>query len=293
MKKFHQLLAALLLATFFASFAAAAGDPKPDALPKPDRVVEYKKVGETKLHLHVFNPPGHQVAGKTPAIVLFFGGGWKSGKPDQFYKQCAYLASRGLVAISAEYRTETSSGTSPQECVKDGKSALRWLRNHAVEFGIDPDRIAAGGGSAGAHVAAATATLKGFNEAGEDTKTSCRPAALVLFNPVFDNGPQGYGHDRVKDYWKEFSPIDHIDSNTPPTVVFLGTNDKLIPVDTGKRFQKSMQLAGVRCDLHLYEGEGHGFFNKVKFAETLIEADRFLTSLGYLKGEPTLSAGGK
>lgn len=283
----------LLLITLLVPLLADAADEKKsktNELPKPERIVEYKKVGDTALHLHVFNPPGHKVSDKRPAIVFFFGGGWNGGTPTQFYGQSAYFASRGMVAISAEYRTKKSSNTSPQECVKDGKSAVRWLRGHAGELGIDPDRIAAGGGSAGGHVAAATGTLKEFNEAGEDTMISCRPNALVLFNPVFDNGPQGYGHDRVKDYWKEFSPIDNIDANTPPTVVFLGTKDNLIPVDTAKRFQKLMKDAGGRCELHLYEGQPHGFFNKEKYKETLIEADKFLVSLGYLQGEPTLSA---
>ena len=286
------LLTALLLTPILAT-QAAEPKQKQGEQPKPDQIVEYKKVGDTVLHLHVFHPPGHKASDKTPAIVFFFGGGWVGGNPSQFYKQSAYLASRGMVAISAEYRTQKSSGTTPQECVKDGKSAMRWVRSHAAELGIDPDRLAAGGGSAGGHVAAATGTLKGFNEDGEDTKTSCRPNALVLFNPVFDNGPQGYGYDRVKDYWKEISPMDNIDASTPPTTVFFGTKDKHVPVATAKRYEKLMQDAGGRCDLHLYEGEEHGFFNTAKFAATLTEADIFLTSLGYLKGEPTLSTGKK
>jgi acetyl esterase/lipase len=273
--------------------AAAKKDAKQADLPKPSQVIEYKKVGDTALHLHIFNPPDHKASDKRPTIVFFFGGGWVGGSPQQFFGQCGYLSSRGMVAISAEYRTQKANGTSPQECVKDGKSAIRWVRGHAAELGIDPEKIAAGGGSAGGHVAAATGTLKGFNEPGENTDVSCRPNALVLFNPVFDNGPKGYGYERVKDYWKEFSPIDNIDAKTPPTVVFLGTSDKLIPVETGKRVQQLMKDAGVRCDLHLYDGQPHGFFNKAKYAETLIEADKFLASLGYLKGEPTLPAGEK
>lgn len=255
----------------------------------PDKIVEYKKIeGGKNLTLHIFNPPGHKPGDKTPALVFFFGGGWVKGGPGQFYRHSQYLASRGMVAICADYRTKSSHSTTPAECVKDAKSAMRWVRSHADELGINPDMLVAGGGSAGGHLAAATATLKGLNEEGEDTSVNCRPNALVLFNPVFDNGPNGYGHVQVKKYWQDFSPMQNLDKDAPPTVVFLGTKDKLIPVKTAEDYQKKMQDLGLRCDLHLYEDQPHGFFNVAKYYETLLEADKFLTSLGYLQGEPTL-----
>lgn len=257
----------------------------------PDKKVVYKTVGEIQLKLHVFNPKGHKVSDKRPAIVFFFGGGWVGGSPSQFYPHCEYLASRGMVAISADYRVKSRNKTTPHECVKDGKSAVRWIRKHAAQLGIDPTRIAAGGGSAGGHVAAATGSINGFEEKDEDVSMSARPNALVLFNPVYDNGPTGYGYSRVKDYWKEFSPMHNINEKTPPTIVFLGTEDKLIPVKTAETYKKLMVDKGRRCDLHLYKGQGHGFFNfrnKANYTKTVIEMDRFLASLGYLKGEPTL-----
>jgi acetyl esterase len=257
----------------------------------PDKTVVYKKVGPSELKIHIFTPANHTLADKRPTIVFFFGGGWNGGSPSQFYPHCDYLASRGMVAMSAEYRVKTRHGTSPRECVKDGKSAIRWIRVHADELGIDPDKLVAGGGSAGGHVAAATATVRGFNEEGKDQNISCKPNALVLFNPVFDNGPGGYGYDRVKEYWKDISPIHNISESTPPTIVFLGTKDKLIPTTTAERYAKLMADKGCRCDLRFYKDQGHGFFNyknKKYFIQTVIEADRFLASLGYLEGEPTL-----
>ncbi|MDX9981567.1 MAG: alpha/beta hydrolase [Lentisphaeria bacterium] len=261
--------------------------------PVPDQTPVYKRVGETELKLHVFLPANHQPSDRRPAIVFFFGGGWVNGAPVQFYPHCEYLAGRGMVAIAAEYRVRSKHGTTPRECVMDGKSAIRWVRRHAGELGVDPERIAAGGGSAGGQVAAAVATVKGFEEAGEDTGVSCRPNALVLYNPVFDNGPKGYGHDRVAAYWQEISPLHNLAAGTPPTVVFLGTQDRLIPVATAEAYQQAMQQAGGRCDLHLYEGQGHGFFNSKNaeyYRKTVRETDRFLASLGYLEGEPTLPA---
>ena len=137
---------ALILAIVLASSARALEVKGFD----PDKILIYKTVGDSRLHLHVFFPDSHKSSDKRPAVVFFFGGGWSGGSPSQFHPHCEYFASRGMVAISAEYRTKTSHQTTPRECVKDGKSALRWVRSHAKELGIDPDKIVAGGGSAGA-----------------------------------------------------------------------------------------------------------------------------------------------
>jgi acetyl esterase len=254
----------------------------------PDRVATYKTVGDVTLALHIFNPPGHKGTDSTPAIVFFFGGGWVSGSPAQFYGQSAHLAGRGMVAMCAEYRTKNTHGTPPSECVKDGKSAIRWIRSNASELGIDPDRLAAGGGSAGGQIAAATAMANGFNEQGEDVSVDCRPNALALFNPAIDAGPGCGLHERVKDYWEDFSPLHNIGPDAVPTTMFLGTRDDLIPVATAEEYKRRMEAHGVRCDLHLYDGQPHGFFNKAKYYETLLETDAFLVSLGFLSGEATL-----
>ena len=259
----------------------------------PDRTVTYKRINGVELKLHVFAPQDHGSAAKRPAIVFFFGGAWRGGSPSQFYPQCTYLASRGMIAISAEYRVESQHGTSPYECVADGKSAVRWTRQHAGELGIDPERIAAGGGSAGGHVAVATATVRVLDEPTEDHNISSRPNALVLFNPVFDNGPNGWGHERVKERWREFSPLHNIAPVMPPTIVFLGSQDRVLPVSAAEEFKKRMAAVGARCDVWIYEGQPHGFFNyrdggNPYYNATVFEADRFLASIGYIQGEPTL-----
>jgi acetyl esterase/lipase len=256
----------------------------------PDEEIVYKTVGDTELKLHIFKPEAHKASDQRPAIVFFFGGGWNGGSPSQFYPHCEYLAKRGMVAMSADYRVKSRNGTSPRECVQDGKSAVRWIRQHAGELGVDPDKVLAGGGSAGGHVAAATGTTSGLEEEGEDLTVSSRPNALVLFNPVYDNSSDGYGYDRVKEYWREISPMHNISENTPPTIVFLGTNDKLIPVETAEKYKQLMEDQGRRCDLHLYADQPHGFFNYGKadnYEKTVEQMDRFLVSLGYLRGEPT------
>ena len=278
---------ALLLLSFVLPLAASAQLVKLDGA----KAIQYKQVGDTKLFLHVFNPKDHKASDRRPAIVFFFGGSWNGGTPKQFEPHCRYLASRGMVAITADYRVNSRNKTTPFECVKDGKSAIRWVRANAGKLGVDPKRVAAGGGSAGGHVAAVTGNCPGLEEEGENLKVSSKPDVLVLFNPVYDNSSKGYGHNRVKPRWKEISPMHNIRKGAPPTIVFLGTKDKLIPVSTAQEYEKRLVAVGSRSELHLYEGATHGFFNKSKgdaYPDTVIKMDDFLNSLGWLKGEPTI-----
>ena len=83
-------------------------------------------------------------------------------------------------------------------------------------------------------------------------------------------------------------PMHRILERMPPAIVFMGTKDRLIPVATAKEFQRRMQALEIRSDLHLYEGQAHGFFNQKRYHETLHATDRFLRSLGYLQGPPAI-----
>jgi len=251
----------------------------------------YKKVGARELGIFIEKPAAWKATDRRPAIVFFFGGGWVGGTPEQFRKQSEYFASRGMVGFRVQYRTIPSGEKQPQTvCVQDAKSALRWVRSHARELGVDPERIAAGGGSAGGHLAAFTGMVAGLDDPADDLKVSSIPQALVLFNPVFNNGPGQWGHEMVGDRYREFSPAHNITSNAPPTIVFLGSKDPLIPVKTVQEFQVGMKEAGVRCDVFFYEGQVHGFFNRDPWrTRTLIEADKFLASLGWVTGPPTLT----
>ena len=256
----------------------------------PDESVDYKKVEKGSLKLHFFLPKGFKKndGSKRPAIVFFFGGGWVGGSPSQFYPFCRHLADKGMVAVSAQYRTQKSHGTTPVECVKDGKSAVRWLRAHAEEYGIDPDKLAAGGGSAGGHVAAATGTKTEFEEESEDKSISSWPNLLVLCNPVVDNSEKGYGYSRVKGYWQKFSPMHNITKETPPSIFFLGSEDKLIPVSTGEEWDKKIKAQGKMSELHVWQGQGHGFFNYGKnggknYKEIIEKLDAFMKANGYIK----------
>jgi acetyl esterase len=245
----------------------------------------YKQVDSTSLYMHVTFPPGMNGEEPLPAMVFFFGGGWNGGTTAHFEHHARYFAQRGLVCFRVDYRVKSRHGTTPFESLKDAKSAIRYIREHAEELGVDPTRIIASGGSAGGHLAAAAGLVTGFNEGSDKLSYSCVPNALVLFNPVIDNGPGGYGFERVGEAFKDFSPLHNIREGAPPTIFFLGTQDRLIPVETAQYYKTVMEKVGSRCELFLYEGEGHGFFNysNIEFYKrTVSEADLFLTSLGYL-----------
>ena len=251
----------------------------------------YKQIDTLSLQMDIYYPPQMEAGKSYPAMVFFFGGGWNGGRVGQFEPHAQYLSSRGIVCFLADYRVKSRQGTSPFESLMDAKSAVRYIRSNAAEFNIDPDRIIAAGGSAGGHLAAATALVQPYNEA-TDPPVSCVPNALVLFNPVIDNGPGGYGFERIGEHFFAFSPLHNIRAGAPPTIFFLGTEDPLIPVATAEYYRTVMEKVGSRCELHLYEGAGHGFFNKDRkggyYYKTVLATDKFLSALGYLEGAPTI-----
>lgn len=252
--------------------------------------IMYKTVGIDSLFMEIYSPKVPNNTNK-PIMVFFFGGGWKSGSLNQLRPHAEYFAKRGLATALVDYRVMERNGTSPFASLRDAKSAIRYIRANAEKLGIDSEKIIVAGGSAGGHLAAATAVIEGYNEPKENLKIDCKPNALVLYNPVIDNGPSGYGYDRVSEQYKDFSPLHNIHKGAPPTIIFLGTEDHLIPVETAKYYQKVMQKLGSRCDLHLYKGQGHGFFNYKNFEyyeKTVKETDLFLQSLGYLEENPNI-----
>ncbi len=277
----------------------------PDSLRAAERLI-YKSVGDVSLPLYVFKPEGWQASDRRAAIVFYFGGGWRGGSPTQFATHAQYLASRGLVAICVEYRVHSRHQATVAECVHDAKSALRWVRSHADELGIDPERIASSGGSAGGHLAAAVALLPGHDDPQDDTSISCIPNAMALFNPAVDLSAEGLGRTADPQKTRELesrlgadldslSPATHVKAGLPPCIIFHGKDDTTVPYAQVEAFTAAMTAAGNRCELAGYDGQGHGFFNenrgnKRAYYDTLRELDEFLASLGYLEGQPTIEA---
>ncbi len=268
------------------------------------RTEVYKTVGDVNLNIYIFEPENHQASDRRSAIVFFFGGGWRSGSPQQFEEHCKYLASRGMVAMAADYRVSSRHGTKALQCVADGKSALRWIRAHAKRLGIDPKRVAAGGGSAGGHVAACTGTIDGLDEAGEDASVSSRPDCMVLFNPAVVLAPAGeqlpFPEKRMAELMERMgikperlSPYHNVEKGAPPTILFHGTGDTTVPYQTAELFAKRMTERGNTCRLVPFEGRSHGFFNYGRngnedFKTSVRAMDEFLAENGFLDGKPTI-----
>jgi len=261
----------------------------------PDLFVEYARRGALTLKLHFFLPDDFKETDSRPAVLLFHGGTWKGGHPKRMYSQCEYLADNGLVAISASYRLMGKGGLSPLDCVTDARAAFEWLIEHGPQYGVDPERIAVGGGSAGGHVGACVGLMP-------VEEGAPRPRALVLFNPPLDLSGEAWPEEFMTPQRKalmtvfgdqalEISPLRYVDQDSPPTILFHGDEDKSVPFQQSVEFSSRMEQAGVRCDFHPYEGRTHGFYNKSRdggkdFDQTMCLTIEFLASLGLSAAQP-------
>ncbi len=292
------LLGALTISEARASLVPIKGEVSPAA---GEATLVYKVTPQGSLKIHLYFPKGWKASDRRAAIVFFFGGGFRRGSTSQFEPAAKYLASRGMVAASADYRVSSRQGTAPDKSVEDAKSAVRWMRSNARRLGIDPHRLAAGGGSAGATCAAFAAYNTTYEPADENTSISEVPDALVLFNPAlgFSENSGGFPPATVKrlgavtSNWK-------VTKDGPPAIVFYGTKDSL--GIKGRAFVRQLLAAGHRAELFTAAGQKHGFFNprgivvggKTKgapgwYQATLYQTDLFLESLGFLQGKPTIT----
>lgn len=279
-------LAAVILAMSGAAGAANAQPPAPErprgceaVLPQPETLpgadsFTYKTAGRD-LRLHVFPAAGDGAA--QPAILFFFGGGWRQGDVRAFEGQARAMAQKGLVAVLADYRVSCRDGTTATQSAEDAMAAYDWIRAHAKDLKIDPRRVVLAGGSAGGHLALATAM-----------RASDKPAALVLFNPAVDLTAMAPVLRLSPEAAKAISPSVLPVTGLPPAVVFHGQADTTVPIQTVRDFCRRATQTGGRCELQEYAGQKHGFFNSraddpaigaSPYADTLARSIAFLQNL--------------
>lgn len=251
---------------------------------EPGKVIAYKSVRGQAQNLEVYFPPNHQVGkSKVPGVLLFHGGGWSGGDLNQFRYACDYFARRGLVAATANYRMHTKeeadrlpAGISRKRiCITDARSAIRFMKSHADEWGLDPQRVIVGGGSAGGHLAVLSSMTSGLDDPQDDLTIDTTAVAWLLFNPVFTlDGKDG---DPLVDVFPHLRP------QLPPAVFIFGTKDSWKPASDALvmklRAQANQAAMWVAVD------QGHSFWFKNPWYDlTLAECDRFLVGLGLLQG---------
>lgn len=268
-------------------------DPNRELLDRATSEV-YKETAEGELKIHLFEPETASPDSGRAVMLCFFGSFWDQGAISQFAPHCTYFASRGMLTGLVEYRVKSKHGTTPLEAISDARSAFRWIRLHTQELRIDPKKVGGAGASGGAYSVFSSAILKGdvIDEKDEDSSIPGAPDFQIGFSPILDISSKGAGLDRFPDAKsaKALSPLHHVGRGLPPSMIFHGTHDRVVPFESSRRFMKKALRKKNVCELVPFEGQEHSFFNlNVDFdlyGTTLKEADRFLTEQGFLSPVP-------
>jgi len=289
------LLPILLMSLFAIGFVSAKTKPSvtiPEqegkSIPaRPGKNYVYKDIQGKAQNLEIYLPSPNGSSGeRVPGLLLIHGGGWKGGSLEKLRYQANYFASRGLVVANINYRKhqkdpESSTESRKRICVTDAKSAIRWFKQHAHEWNMDPQRLIVGGGSAGGHIAV-MATLNNFDDPSDPKDIDTSVVAYLLFNPAFVGS--GSKEDKNDD---QVNPIKFLRPGLAPFLFMFGSDDSW---KSGSDFLiPKLKTQGAEVKLLIAENQKHGFFNTQPWADlTLIEADKFLVAHGLLKGSSSL-----
>ena len=259
----------------------------------------YKQVDDQLLSVDVFYPNELPENQQFPAIAFFHGGGWVFGSPEEFHGACERYAKKGFVTFSFQYRLSINEDgsypnpdISPIESVKDARSAIRWLREHAGELNIDPNKIIVSGQSAGGQLALSTALMDNINEQSDDPDVSPEPNALLLYSSCVNTMEAWIDYimsDRRDQIWS-ISPYHNLKPGMPPILAFHGEADCMVLFYTIQFFNTKMKDLGNSYELVTLPGRDHylGENADPKYAryfdeEILERSDAFLEQLGYME----------
>ena len=242
--------------------------PSKDIASKKDLV--YEEIRSRKLLADVFYPK--KIKGKAPAVLLIFGGGWRSGSKDQNWAMCTELAKNGYVAVTPEYRLSLEAPY--PAAVYDLKTAIRWMKANAKQFGIDTNKIATLGCSAGGQLAALIGTTNG-NEKFEDRSLGSANHSSTVQAVVDIDGTLAFHHPESSegkassdwfggDYahkpelWEEAAPLNHVSITTPP---FIFVNSSLPRFHAGRTdFIHKTDSLHIYTEVHEFPDTPHPFW---------------------------------
>lgn len=224
------------------------------------------------------------------AIVLIFGGGWKSGERSQQKVYGINLAKAGFVCLATDYRWSTEARWPAQ--LEDIQTAIRWLKEHADEYSVDPDRIGVSGNSSGGHLALMSGAasmepiellskFKG-NKIPADIRAVCAFYPPVQLAGLDEESKDEtvtslLGADASAEEMDRASPLFYAGRKFPPVMLLCGSDDRRVPIEHSWKLQKALEAAGNRVDLHVFSGQGHAFDVQLEFAQlcAVLMADFF------------------
>ena len=252
----------------------------------------YKTENKFKLEAHIFRPEDQSE--KKPAVVIFHGGGWSLGSPTWAFKNAIHYRDLGLIGIAGHYRLSNRRDVTPIEAMQDAKDLILWLRRNADSLGIDENRIAAAGWSAGAHLAASTAI---FADTLRKETLNSVPDALLLNSPAVDIAQDRWFnkmlHNR-KVPAASLSPVESVVKGLPPTLLLQGRDDTVTPLKGTQLFHDKMVEHGNYCELWIYDDVGHLFTpshlndrgqpkpDKEIQKQAMNQSDEFLKKIGFI-----------
>jgi len=279
---------------------------KPPGIKDADtRKFVFKQTPQRDLKLFVDYPADWQVSDGRPALVFWHGGGFTQGNAGHFYFQANYFSQRGAVCFRPEYRIRDVDNTLPIYAVEDGISAVRWIKERASEFGIDPKHVAVGGGSAGGCMASAVGTVDaqkmaelGFVGKEDNRAIDIKIAAMILYNPFVDffepTSPRqieeeclflGQDPDDFRAALHTISGLENLTAQSPPSIILFGTRDAFY-VQQLRWIVRCREL-GLTCRDYVYKGEVHGWYNHSPHLEyTTRNVNEFLIDIGFLSRKP-------
>jgi acetyl esterase/lipase len=252
--------------------------------------VVFGTTGDRDLRCDVFRP--EEATGPLPGVLLVHGGGWRTGDRTQLRGYGILLGRAGYVCVASEYRLIPESPWPAQ--IHDVKAAIRWMRANAAELGIDPDRIAIEGNSAGAHLALLAAGTPGVDELEGEGGHPGTPTDVAAVIGVY--APTLFTHEEQRrggltllaltdiasaEAASTASPLTHVSPGFPPTMLIHGAGDELVPVHASLVMYEALADAGVPTELHLYADQPHAFdadpaFGRQCAAEMLLFLDRYV-----------------